>query len=85
MQKNASVPFAKLRGRIKEVFNFQNVFAEKMGMCNSTLSEKMNRKTSWTVDEVERACSLLGIQLSDAADYFFRSGVEKTQSQNNLQ
>ena len=39
--------------------------AKKIHMSESTLSDKINGKRSFTVDEVERLCEILGIVSSD--------------------
>ena len=71
--KRITVPvnYAKLRGRIREKFGTQSIFAEQMGMDSSTLSAKLNKRTSWTLTEMEKACELLEIQPMQAYLYFF--------------
>lgn len=66
-----SANYAKLRGKIKEKFGSQDNFAEAMGMDRSTLSLKLNGKSDWTRTEIEKACALLDIPLSEAYAYFF--------------
>lgn len=63
--------YAKLRGRIREKFGTQSVFAESIGINDATLSAKLNKRTPWTLPEVEKACKLLEIPLSQAYLYFF--------------
>lgn len=63
--------YAKLRGRICEKFRTQGAFAEMMGMHSSTLTAKLGRKVEWTRVEMQRACDLLDIPLSQVGDYFF--------------
>lgn len=63
--------FAKLRGKIKEVFGTDAAFAKAMGFDRSTLSAKLNNKSPWTRDEIERACKLLDISIEEAYLYFF--------------
>lgn len=70
--------FAKLRGKIKEVFGSQGRFAEAMGMNASTLSAKLNGKSEWTRQEIETACRLLNIPAVEVSDYFFIVKVGKT-------
>ena len=66
-----SVSYAKLRGKIREVFGTQDIFSGAMGMDRSTMSLKLNGKSDWTRAEIEKACSLLHISLVDAHEYFF--------------
>lgn len=63
--------YAKLRGKIYAKFRTQGEFADAIGMDRATLSGKMNGRTQWTLDEVARACDVLGIPLSEAHEYFF--------------
>lgn len=63
--------YAKLRGKIKEVYGIQARFAEAMGMDRSTLSLKLNGKSEWSRIEVENACKLLKIPMQDVYEYFF--------------
>lgn len=63
--------FGKLREKIKLVFGAQKSFAEAMGINVATLNAKLNSKTSWTLEEIEKACSLLGIQKSEIEEHFF--------------
>lgn len=63
--------YARLRGKIYEVFGKQYAFAVAMKMTNTALSKKLNNQASWKATEMARACSLLGIPFADAPLYFF--------------
>ena len=63
--------YAKLRGKIKEVYWLQSDFAEALGLNPATLSFKLNGNTSWKREEIELACQLLRIPLEEAHIYFF--------------
>jgi transcriptional regulator with XRE-family HTH domain len=63
--------YAKLRGRIVEKFQTQSAFARAMGKNTSTINGKLNGKSQWTADEIEKACGLLDIPLTEAHLYFF--------------
>ncbi len=63
--------YAKLKGKIKEVFGTQGAFAQAMGMDNTTISAKLNNKTPWKDEEIEKACGLLGIPIEQVHEYFF--------------
>lgn len=71
--------YAKLRGRIKEYFGSNESFANKMGMDTSTLSQKLNNKSSWKREEIEKACNILCIDIREVYLYFFTAKVEKLQ------
>lgn len=66
-----SANYSKLRGRIKEMFGNQDNFAVSMEMDRSTLSLKLNGKSDWTKQEMEKACVLLNISLDRVYLYFF--------------
>ena len=63
--------YGKLRELIREKFGTLGNFADAMGMDRSTLSNKINGITAWKQDEIEKACKLLGIPMSEVYDYFF--------------
>lgn len=63
--------YAKLRGKIREVFGNNENFAKALGIDLSSLSAKLNNKTPWKREEIEKACLLLGIPIEDVYLYFF--------------
>lgn len=63
--------YAKLRGRIREVFGGQDAFAKALGMNPATLSKKLNGNSAWTVPEIESSCKSLSIPLNEVSEYFF--------------
>lgn len=71
--------FSKLRGKIKEIFGTQNAFAEKMGMNDATLSNKLNGNVEFSPKEIIRSCYLLGIEFGEIELYFFTLKVQKTE------
>lgn len=71
--------YSKLRGKIKEVYGKQEHFAKSMGMDLSSLSAKLNNKTPWKREEIEKACELLGIAIEDVHLYFFNQKVGNSQ------
>jgi len=64
-------PYAKLRGKIKEVFGTQESFAQAMSLNTASLSSKLNDKTQWKKEEIALACKQLDIPLEDVSVYFF--------------
>lgn len=63
--------YGKLRERIRIHFKTIDCFASAMGMSRSALSRKLNGVRAWTHYEIEKACDLLGISISQVGDYFF--------------
>lgn len=70
--------YAKLRGKIREVFGTQDKFAEAMGMSTVSMSQRLNGKLEWKTSEIALACKVLGIPLEDNATYFFDKRVKKS-------
>lgn len=63
--------YGRLRERIKNKYSLLDDFADAMGMNSSTLSKKLNDRTGWTRDEIEKACGLLNIPIEQNYEYFF--------------
>lgn len=70
--------YAKLRGKIREVFGTQEAFATAMGMSTVTLSQRLNGISEWKTSEIVKACELLGIPLEQNSLYFFTRQVKKS-------
>lgn len=71
--------YAKLKGKIKEVFGTNAAFADAMGKDLSTISAKLNNKAPWKREEIEKACQLLNIPIEQVHLYFFAAKVGKSQ------
>lgn len=63
--------FGKLREKIKLVFGTQKAFAKALGMNVATLNAKLNSKATWTMEEINKVCSLLSIPSTEIVEYFF--------------
>ncbi len=70
--------FSKLKGKIKEVFNTQAIFAKEMEMNESTLSNKLNNNVEFSSTEIVKSCNLLGITFDKVNEYFFTILVQKS-------
>lgn len=70
--------YAKLKGRIREVYGTDAAFAQAMGVSKSAMSMRLNHKSQWSVEDVRRAIQLLGIPETEIGIYFFASEVQKT-------
>ena len=46
--------YAKLKGRITEIFGKRGDFAVALNMDSSTLSAKLNNKSPWKREEIEK-------------------------------
>lgn len=63
--------YSNLIGEIRKKYSRQADFATAIGIHPASLSKKLNGKTEWKSDEIVNACEVLGIPLSNAAEYFF--------------
>ena len=65
--------YANLRAAIRERLGSEGVLAVKLGINPVTLSKKLNGKTDWKKNEIERTLEYLVIPRSEVYDYFFRN------------
>lgn len=63
--------YGALREKIRNKFGTIGAFADAMKKDRSTISQKLNGLVSWTQDEMETACELLGLPKCDIPKYFF--------------
>lgn len=63
--------YGMLRELIRVKFKTIDAFANAMGISRSALSRKLNGINAWTHSEIENACVLLGISMTQVGDYFF--------------
>ena len=70
--------YAKLKGKIREVFGTQESFAVAMLLSTVSLSAKLNNKVPFTQSEINKACELLGIPLEFIPVYFFTEKVKNS-------
>lgn len=63
--------YNKLRGRIIERYKTQRNFANALELSNNSVSKKLNCKTSFTQEEMNKWAELLDINLKEYPDYFF--------------
>lgn len=76
MEVKVPYDYSKLRGRIKEVYGTQDVFAEKMGWSYTTTVAKLKGYVDWRSEEMEKALDVLGVPISELHAYFFTVKVE---------
>ena len=72
--------FSKLLGRIREFGFTQESLAKQIKINPQTLSWKLNNKSSFTIDEMDKICKLLDISLEEIGVYFFTKKVWKNQT-----
>nr|DAH19545.1 MAG TPA: Protein of unknown function (DUF739) [Caudoviricetes sp.]DAH34172.1 MAG TPA: Protein of unknown function (DUF739) [Caudoviricetes sp.] len=67
--------YAKLRGKIREIFGTQEAFAKAIGLSKSGVSMRLNGKVNWTAEEIERSKEALGFSAEEIGTYFFTRKV----------
>lgn len=63
--------YSKLLGKIIEKCGTRTEFAHRMGLSERSVSLKLNGKTGFGQDDMDKACEILEIPLSDVHLYFF--------------
>lgn len=69
--------YSKLNGKIKEVCNTQEVYANKLGLSATSVNNKLNNKTPFTQNEILKSMEILNIIPEELQQYFFTQKVEK--------
>lgn len=64
--------YSKLKGKIKEVFNTQEAFADAIEMNRVTLSLSLNNKREFSQSEMMKSCKALNFEPIDIPLYFFK-------------
>lgn len=67
--------YSKLRGRIREIYGTQEDFAKAVGIGTVSLSYKLNNKSEWSQQEINKAVDILNIENDEIAIYFFTEEV----------
>ena len=71
--------YAKLRGRIREIYGTQEAFAKAIGLSKVALSMRLNNKTDWSSREMVKAKEALKIKDSEIIAYFFTPSVQNSE------
>lgn len=67
--------YSKLRGKIRE-FGTQEAFANAIGISTVTLSERLNNKSQFTQNEINKTVDILKIEPEEIPIYFFTPKVK---------
>lgn len=67
--------FSELLGRIVTLYGTRAAFAEALGMSRSQLSDRLNGKTDFQLDEIYAICELLNIPATEIGRYFLTPKV----------
>lgn len=66
-----SYKYAKLRGRIVEVFGTIQRYSDVLGLSYVSVSNKLNGKTGFSQEDIEKWADLLHIEPVYYHEYFF--------------
>lgn len=69
--------YRKLKGRIKECFPTQADFAQKLGISDTSLSNKLNNKNIFDQDEIKNSIEIFNLNATETMEYFFTLKVDK--------
>lgn len=64
--------YSKLKGRIVEICGTRAEFANRMRKSERTISLKLGGKIPWRQNEIMDAVKILGLDISDIQEYFFK-------------
>lgn len=65
--------YSKLRGRIRELYKTEGMFAKELGISSVSLSVKLNNKVGFTSTEILESLKLLDLEISEVDTYFFET------------
>ena len=69
--------YDKLKGRIKEILDTQDRYAEEIGISVTSVNYKLNNKSFFTQNEIYNSIKVLKIPANEIQEYFFTQEVEK--------
>jgi hypothetical protein len=72
-----SFNYSKLRGKIREVYGAEGKFAHKLGISHNSFGKKLNGRSPFTCQEMDKIINLLGIDDKSIAEYFFTPAFAK--------
>ncbi len=62
MADNSQVDLKALRGKIVEVYGTIEKFSTAFGISSTQMQNKLSGKSGWTLTDVQKAATLLGIR-----------------------
>lgn len=69
--------YRKLLGRIKEKCNTQMDFCKRLSMSRTSLYEKISNRKYFSQKDIEKACTVLEIEIGEIGEYFFNKKVQE--------
>lgn len=81
--EQVKINYNKLKGKIKEVLGTQSKLAEKLGLDETTISNKLNNNTYFSQKEILAICVILNIPKAEIEEYFFKEKVRENEQKIN--
>ena len=63
--------YNKIEGKIIEKLGTREAFAKAMGLSQTTITAKLKGRIDWKRKEMQKACEILEIPISELIEYFF--------------
>ena len=73
-----SFDYSKLKGRIRELYGTYDNIVPELSMSEATLSRRLNGKSYFDSEEILELSEVLGIEMSEIDQYFFKTDKEET-------
>lgn len=67
---------SKLRGRITEKYGTISAFSEALGLSLTSVSDKLNEKTGFSRDDIEKWSGLLDISNAEIGLFYFSKSLK---------
>lgn len=71
--------YSILKGKIVEKIGSRRELADKLGINETTLSNKLNNKTDFSREEMKKICQILDEPLSRIMEFFFTEVVRENE------
>ncbi|WP_416328725.1 DUF739 family protein [[Clostridium] innocuum] len=68
--------YSKLRGRITEIYGSQCKFSKEIGLSEQSITAKLNKRSTFSQDDILKWSLALKIDKSDIGHYFFNSDFQ---------
>ena len=72
-----SFDYAKLRGKIREVYGTEAKLAAAAGLGRVSLSQRLNNHVDFSQGDINLIANILGIPPTEISQYFFSPKVQK--------
>lgn len=66
----------KLKGRIVEVCGSQKALAQRLGVTEQTVINKLSGRTQFSIEDIVEWCSALDIKKDEVPSYFFADSLK---------